>query len=637
MTHRAVCVGIDRYSDSSIPALDGAVADAKAFAQWLSTKGNCSAADVKVLSAAQATREQILRAIEWLCLTSSAGDRVTLYFACHGSHWPGASASDQDGMSSVLLCYDHNWQFTVLRDEDILEKLRRLPAGVAGVVIWDGASTGPMPQQRPMVGAPMFHVGRFVAPPQDNPTYSFAKQRGLTPRSRFRKRRADDPNVVFVLAASDDEPAMEIPSPSGVRGAFTQSLMEVIESATGPTRWEDIVGQCEQKLRSKGQRQTPAVVIPESERGKSAFSDGAAANTLNQSGMGVTPSTSGAMNPYGNPIPAPVAAPLPASMVQGTADSTSAGSAMLGVAGALAAGAAAVGIGSLMGGGNSLAQATNPVEAMLVQFPSDAITVRACDTLFGVIPRVQKPGTHRTIDQTIANLYPAANQAQRDRAHQLANSEEVRGAIKVVDLLDTGDTGLAVFSGLKSAVGLVTGGGAQALETDTQQGIDAVVKLLALSYFVYRLYPGTIQQKVELFRITPAGQNLALYYAAVEVALPFADNVVSGGGSLLGRLFQGHGQQAMSKFGGLMGAQGASEAHGMASALLGPMESTVSSVAPHAKSITQSLSSIAGGALGFADKAAGVVATALDALPIYRYLGGLTAAETCVLLASRGQ
>jgi hypothetical protein len=62
----------------------------------------------------------------------------------------------------------------------------------------------------------------------------------------------------------------------------------------------------------------------------------------------------------------------------------------------------------------------------------------------------------------------------------------------------------------------------------------------------------------------------------------------------------------------------------------------VSSVAPHARRVAETASSFIPGALRIADKAAGVVATGADALPVYKYLGARAATEACVLLASRG-
>ncbi|RYE87987.1 MAG: hypothetical protein EOO75_13805, partial [Myxococcales bacterium] len=69
MTKRAVCVGVDRYADGAIPALSGAVRDARAVAAALTSRLGFLEADVKLLLDAQATREGVLRAVDWLLLT----------------------------------------------------------------------------------------------------------------------------------------------------------------------------------------------------------------------------------------------------------------------------------------------------------------------------------------------------------------------------------------------------------------------------------------------------------------------------------------------------------------------------------------------------------------------------------------
>ena len=107
--------------------------------------------------------------------------------------------------------------------------------------------------------------------------------------------------------------------------------------------------------------------------------------------------------------------------------------------------------------------------------------------------------------------------------------------------IDMGDAGISVFSGLKSVFGLLSGGGSAALETDTQQGVDAALKLLALAYFIHSVYPGDMLDKIRMFYGTPSGKALLTYYAAVEVGLPFADNALVGGGNFVSSLYEKHG------------------------------------------------------------------------------------------------
>jgi len=236
----------------------------------------------------------------------------------------------------------------------------------------------------------------------------------------------------------------------------------------------------------------------------------------------------------------------------------------------------------------------------------------------------------------LKTLYPQADAAVAQRAMNLAASPDVASALKALSMVDTASTGIAVFSGLKGAFGLLRGQGSAALETDTQQGVDAALKLLAIAYSIYHLYPGGVAERVQMFHTTPAGQQLSMFYASMDVALPFADNAVSGAGNLLGGLLNRHGGEAAGKLGAAVGGSAAAEAHGVMGSLLAPLEGVVQRVTPYAKQAASAASQHLPGALNVVDKVAGVVATGIDMLPIYKYLGARAAAEACVLIASRG-
>lgn len=278
----------------------------------------------------------------------------------------------------------------------------------------------------------------------------------------------------------------------------------------------------------------------------------------------------------------------------------------------------------------------NPIDQALSEYKQDDYTVRLCNVIFGSIPFAPRQVAYTTLDECLRALYPAATQQVAARAHQLATSENVGSALWMSSALDTGDSGIAIYSGVKSAIGFFFGDRAQAFETDSQQGVDSALKLLGISYMVAKLYPGSIGDRVSLYHTCPAGQATSFYYAAIEVALPFSDNVVSGGADFVRMLMDKYGSSAAGKL-ALAGASQAAEAQSAVGGLLGPVQNVVSQVGPHAKAIAATLQQYLPTIGNATDKVAGAVATAADALPVYRYLGARLAAESCVLLASRGQ
>ncbi|MFO0661140.1 MAG: hypothetical protein U0165_15100 [Polyangiaceae bacterium] len=277
------------------------------------------------------------------------------------------------------------------------------------------------------------------------------------------------------------------------------------------------------------------------------------------------------------------------------------------------------------------------IDSALQSFSADDYSVRLVHALFKVLPMAPTMASYSSLDDAVQQLYPQATPPVFARARELADGAGVKNALWMANLIDTADESIAAYSGLKSAFSFFFGDRSNALETDSQQGVDAGLKLLGLSYIIYELFPGGLTDKVQLFYTAPAGQAIATFFASVEVALPFADNALTAGGGMVGDLWNRYGSTSASKLAGFAGAGQLQSAQGMVSSLLGPIDQAVKGVAPYARNMAESIRPHLPGAMGFVDAAAGMVGTAADALPIYRYLGARLAAESCVLVASRGQ
>ncbi len=279
---------------------------------------------------------------------------------------------------------------------------------------------------------------------------------------------------------------------------------------------------------------------------------------------------------------------------------------------------------------------TNAIDPILAEFGPDTISARLVRAMFGAMPFAPPQLPYASLAQCAANV-PGASPALAANALVLAARSEVQSALEAARMIDTGDAGIAVYSGVQSAFRLFFGGGLAAIDTDTEQGVDAALKLVALAYLTHQLFPGAPQEAVQALVSTSAGQTIGYYYAAVEVVLPFADNALSGTGNVIQTLLSRHGQAAMGKLGALPGGgQMAGAAQGVLGALVAPIEGAVRQVMPHARQIAGSAQQYLPGVLGAADKVAGAVSAGADALPVYRYLGARLAAEACVLRAARG-
>ena len=280
----------------------------------------------------------------------------------------------------------------------------------------------------------------------------------------------------------------------------------------------------------------------------------------------------------------------------------------------------------------------NLIDPALAEFPPDAVTVRVAHAIFGAVPFGPKQPSYDSLGACAMAFYPQFSDATQTLAFKLGGSDDVASALHTASLIDTGDTGIAVYSGITSAMTLFFGKGAMAIDTDSEQGVDAAMKLLGMAYIIYKLFPGSPQDKASACYTTPAGQALAYYYAAVDVGLPFADNLLTAGGNVIETILARHGGAAAGKIAALPGgAQIASAAQSMLGSIVAPIEGAVRQVTPYLNNIAGSARQHLPGILSVADKAAGAVAAGADVLPFYRYLVARLAAESCVLVASRSQ
>lgn len=267
----------------------------------------------------------------------------------------------------------------------------------------------------------------------------------------------------------------------------------------------------------------------------------------------------------------------------------------------------------------------------LAEFPPSTSTVRLVDAVFATLPGIDPLPPYPALPAVVAALGGAAT----DMAAATAKLDDPASAdiLWMSRIVDTGDQGYAVVSGISTAVRFFFGKAearAEALDTDVQQRNDAVLKAFALAYLAWKASDGPITQRVATFTQLPAGRALLAWYAAAEIALPFADNAVTGGGNFVGDLFNRFGPAQFAKLSSLAGGRDLGGVQEALSALTGPIRGAVDSALPYAGKVADAAGKYVPGALSVGDKVAGLVASGADVMPVYRYLGGRLAAEAGV-------
>lgn len=266
------------------------------------------------------------------------------------------------------------------------------------------------------------------------------------------------------------------------------------------------------------------------------------------------------------------------------------------------------------------------VQVELADFGDTTLSARLVRAVMRVVPFAPQFPTVTSLDDAIRAAGGTPTPAVLARAQKHAAGEGALGAMWMGGALDKADGGLALYTGVKNAVAAWREG-AGAFSTDSPQAADAVLKGFALAYIGWKLFPGTARERVDALRATDAGKAMLVYYASIEVGLPFADNVVRSGGSFLETLVERWGGEEADKITAVAGSDAAEDTLGAFDALLEPLEGMITQSAKYLQPIANAASEHLPKALDVADKVAGAVAVGADVLPVWRMLVARLVAE----------
>lgn len=276
--------------------------------------------------------------------------------------------------------------------------------------------------------------------------------------------------------------------------------------------------------------------------------------------------------------------------------------------------------------------ALKSINEALSEFSPDDRTPSLIHSLFGVIPGSPRLIAWRNLAQAAQTLKPGLTEHDLNRVRGAAQEDAFDDLLWMAGLVDSADKGYAVFTGLSSAFKLFTGRKG-AMELDEEQRNDAVAKAIAIAYMAWKAYPGSPVEKAKHMAAHDAGRALLQYWVAVEVCLPFADNVAEGGAKFVTDMLHGGTTRQLQRLTSLAGGRSLGGAADVLQGLTNTIQKTVEQTARHTKPISEAVGKYAGGVLSAVDATTGLAATAADVLPSYRYLGGRLAAEGAVIRA----
>lgn len=143
---KALLVGIN-YTGSK-NALRGCINDVKNMSQFLQQKFGYSYDDMVILTDDQSepvrwpTRDNILRAMQWLVKDARPNDSLVFHYSGHGGQTPDRDGDEESGFDDVIYPVDFEQAGEIVDDimHDIM--VRPLPPGCRLTALYDSCHSG---------------------------------------------------------------------------------------------------------------------------------------------------------------------------------------------------------------------------------------------------------------------------------------------------------------------------------------------------------------------------------------------------------------------------------------------------------------------------------------------------------------
>lgn len=247
----ALLIGVGKYAERSVPALEGPAHDLRALHRTLTGQWGIPRQNVTVLKDGQATRRNIIAELNRLQTSTRPGDFIFIYFSGHGTSFHDKTFKFLDAQTGALIPYDFKvGPVSVMRDRllignrDIRPILTRLDRDRKILAVFDSCYSGNTVRSFKPMGVPRYFIpSRALDDLTDDDETTEVEWDQATAKSDPYPYR----NVVYISAASKREVAQDISSwliSSGQRktidgrphGALTDSLLRGLSGAANTNR-----------------------------------------------------------------------------------------------------------------------------------------------------------------------------------------------------------------------------------------------------------------------------------------------------------------------------------------------------------------------------------------------------------------
>lgn len=286
MVKKALLVGINDYSKLGPNSnLNGCINDTLDVRDFLINNCGFVSDDISLLHDSRATKKSILEMLEVLLKTfNNSDDILVFHFSGHGSQVKDVTGTETDGLSEVLVSYDHDWNNPLL-DKDLAKIINEPSSATNRIIILDCCHSGTGTRNFTAPGCPIKY--RYIKPPNDimaemlpnGSINDFIKtsERGfwdfvdnLLKKSGKKEKNItfSNQNCIVLTACQSDQVAADtwIENARLYQGAFTHYLMKAwrkIKHETEENNYQYLINNTKKMLKKQSYNQIPQLEIQE--------------------------------------------------------------------------------------------------------------------------------------------------------------------------------------------------------------------------------------------------------------------------------------------------------------------------------------------------------------------------------------
>jgi metacaspase-1 len=267
---KALCVGINVFKNYPGSTLHGCVNDANQMVDVLKKYLGFAAADIKVLTDAQATKQAIINELTAMANGAKTGKYGYLVFSLssHGTQVPDKNGDETDHYDEAFCPHDlaeKNGQWDpnrIISDDELHDLFALVPDNVLVEVYLDTCHSGTglkaadlMPNRRP----------RYIAPPSMD-----ACAEVMPLMARGLRRRVSDKaakNVILWAGCRDNQTSADAYIGGSYHGAFTYYWVKETNAAKNKISRNDLLKKVNNDLSANHYSQVAQLECPATQRG----------------------------------------------------------------------------------------------------------------------------------------------------------------------------------------------------------------------------------------------------------------------------------------------------------------------------------------------------------------------------------